>query len=447
MGNRSRYISNWLTMWRQETNSAFPEQVRQRRRVLLLGYLAGVATLALLTVAFSTVTSPVDGRARSPFVDLRAVPDSVLRRPHVVVLEIGEADFRDLANNPGQRGRHWERLGRAAFLADGKLTFETPVGVRIHGGSSRFLPLKSLRLFFRRSINATRPAAADVGLAGDMRYESLILHGDVRPDTGTLEFHYSNPIAYTVAERMGVMTARTLPMSLVMNGGPPVPYVLSEHLGPEVIGERLGHKNIRVYNLRDDADKKRLETEGPLAELTARYGGKENWTRERIGEVVDLDNLSRWFITLMFCGTRDLAQGMLVHDPERVGAKWFWVAWDLDMSFTRLEADIAPRAETFHLNVLIGNSGKDADMRRVLLRHLVKTSPSFRRDFVALFETARDSLITPAFLDETLVKYEHAAAVNGITDARYQVIIRDFLARRATILTEQLRTKFEPSLN
>jgi len=49
-----------------------------------------------------------------------------------------------------QRGREWERAVAVCFIgADGQIAFEQDLGVRIHGGTSRNRPRKTLRLYAR----------------------------------------------------------------------------------------------------------------------------------------------------------------------------------------------------------------------------------------------------------------------------------------------------------
>jgi hypothetical protein len=416
--------------------------------VRLAGYVAAVGAIAMLTSALSARTEdtapPTSARR---LVDLAVISDSVRQRPRVVVLELDRGELSEIVRNPGRRGRHWERVGRVAFLTDGQVTFESPVGVRVHGGSSRFLPQKSLRLYFRPSLQASHPRSADVGLEGDMEYESLILHGDVRPDTGSLAYHYANPISYAVARRLGIMTAATVPASLVINGRSPLPYVTSEHINPRLVARLVGHDSITVYNLRDDVEKERVRSEGPIAELTARFGAVDGWTMDQVGEVVDLDNLINWWISVMYCGTRDIAQGTLILDHTKSRARWSWMAWDYDISFGRLDNPAVARGEDFYLQWLEGRArAPDPDARAVLLRRLFTSSEPFRRRFAERFVVARDSLLTQAFLDRTLAEYEQAAVVHGITDLRYQQKTRDFLMQRSAVLTEQLRTRLSLDL-
>ncbi len=434
-------------MWKQETPSVSSTPHERRRRLRLAAYACAIVAIAGMTGAMSELARANAMRAESRYVDLRAVPDSVLRRPRVVVLEVDRDELNEIIAHPGQRGRHWERVGRIAFLSDGRLTFESPVGVRVHGGSSRYLPVKSLRLFFRPSLGATRPTSAEVGLEGDATYETLILHGDVRPDTGGMEFHYANPVSYAIAQRLGISTAATVPSSVVINGGQPLPYVTSEQLNPALLRARLGSDSAIIYNLRDVRDKERLRTEGPLAELHERFGQTSTWTMEQVGEVVDVENLINWFLSVVFCGTRDIAQGTLVHDPARAGAQWFWIGWDYDMSFGRLDDPGGGRAEDFHMKWLFSPvRAPDPDARAVILRHLFRTSASFRERFARRFVVARDSLVTARFLDGTLSTFERAATDNGITDRRYQMVMRDFLTRRSAVLTRQLQAQLSTDL-
>lgn len=435
-------------MWKQDRiiESSTPA-ARRRRRLRLAAYGVAIVAIAVLTGAMSELARATGTRAESRYVDLRAVPDSVLRRPRVVVLEVDRSELQEIVEHPGQRGRHWERVGRIAFLSNGTLTFESPVGIRVHGGSSRYLPVKSLRLFFRPSLDATRPTSADVGLEGNERYETLILHGDVRPDTGNMEFHYANPVSYAIARRLGISTSETVPASLVINGGDPLPYVTSEQLNRALLRSRMASDSLTIYNLRDVGDKERLRTVGPIAELQRRFGPARGWTMEQVGEVVDLDNLISWFLSVMFCGTRDIAQGTLVHDATRTGAPWYWVAWDYDMSFGRLDNPEGGRAEDFHMKWIYSPvRTPDPDARAIILRQLFRNSPEFRERFAQRFVVARDSLLTPRFLDETLKKFERAAEDNGIADVRYQSVMRDFLMHRGAVLTRQLQERLSIDL-
>ena len=59
-----------------------------------------------------------------------------------------------------------------------------------------------------------------------------------------------------------------------------------------------------------------------------------------IAPLVDIENLTRWFIAMEFCGTLDAYQGPgQFYLPGRRPAPWFWVTWDMDQSFRNQDLD------------------------------------------------------------------------------------------------------------
>ncbi|MGF1564560.1 MAG: CotH kinase family protein [Flavobacteriales bacterium] len=55
-----------------------------------------------------------------------------------------------------QRGVEWERTASVSVLREGKLAWEQLTGVRIHGGKTRNAPQKSLRVYSRGALGATK---------------------------------------------------------------------------------------------------------------------------------------------------------------------------------------------------------------------------------------------------------------------------------------------------
>ena len=402
----------------------------------LLGVAApGIAGLARL----------VRDRPSTGLLDLSSIPDSVLQVPRLAVLEMDPGDLDALLSHSQQRGRRWERPARIAFLSDGAVRFESHVGVRIHGGISRIADSRqrSFRLRFTESLGSSTPAGASIGFREARRHRTLVLHGDVRGQLGA-EWHYVNPVAFELARRVGVHTAETTPITLVINGGKPLPYVLTEYLDLDFLETRFGHRDFTMFDTKSRTPEE-IEAINPLTELYARAGAPENWTLERVAEVVDIDNLSRWFIASLYCGTRDMWQGKLVRDRSGPRAKWFWIAWDFDQSFGRPPAVPYPIPQpepvweddqfALHLSVL-----RQRDERAVLLEHLFRTSEEYRRVFRELFHKVRAELLTEQFIDQVLTQYEQVAADHGIEDTQYQKRIRQWFANRPDIVRRQVQT-------
>ncbi|MGQ0764807.1 MAG: CotH kinase family protein [Gemmatimonadota bacterium] len=411
--------------------------------LLLAGAVVGLALAVGEPTGAGGVRPP--GWTLPGLVDLSAVPESVLSRPAVAVLKVEGNGLRELWDNPYERGRHWERIGQVAFLTNGLVQHESAVGVRVHGGGSRQQGMKSLRLYFRTSLEASGVPGTAAGLDSRRVYRNLVLHGDRRAeDGGGTAWHYVNPIAYEFTAALGVPVVKTRPISVVLDNGRPRPYVLTELLDLDWFEARYGHRQFLVFETKDSSEHAAIMESGPLAALEQRFGARDNWTLERISEVVDVDNMSRWFMAVLFCGTRDAAQGKMVLDQSRPDARWFWVAWDMDHSFGRKDIFSPETWAVDHWTTMLERPAADGqyeDARVVLLRHLFATSDSFRESFADLFSHARDSVFSSAAVATVLERYEKEAAIHGVTDTRYQQLIRDFMQRRPAALRELLERR------
>jgi hypothetical protein len=416
-------------MWDQFGDSTVSKTTHKRTPgITHFGIFVVVLAIAFLAIS-SMPNMPVSG-------NLGQVPDAVLRLPNLVFLEAKPEDIQTIIANSMQRGRRWEPPAHISFLSDGVLKFESNVGVRIHGDVSRtkFTHQKSFRVYFRKALEGINAPGPFIGFEKLRSHNVLVLHGDERHSDESPEGHYMNPIAYDIARRIGVMTAETVPIALVINDGTPQPYVLTEYIDIDYVESRFGHRDFDIYDSKDLAPW--VDSAGPVFELRSRFGDPRNWTLEEIGKVVDLDNLSRWYLTALFCGTRDLWQGKLVRDRSKSDAKWFWIAQDLDGSFLEYDGATPFPQPVWEFDRPL--RFRDFEDPRVILLRQLFTNEQFRRSFARLFVDIRDNLLTPEFLDEVLSRYERAAAVYGVEDIAYQGKTRTYLARRPTLLGDQI---------
>ena len=161
-----------------------------------------------------------------------------------------------------------------------------------------------------------------------------------------------------------------------------------------------------------------------------------------VGHLVDLDNLTRWFIATVFCATNDAYQGPgQFRDPMRESAQWFWVNWDMDQSFRQ------PDQDTFWY--LLSRTGKPRGRRpneprpRILVT-LLDEDPEYRAYFQRVWTDVMNHVLTPAFLDERFEHYFAEASRLDLRDLAYLTPLKVFLQRRPTvawqIATDWLRT-------
>ncbi len=328
---------------------------------------------------------------------------------------------RGLLTNPTARGREWERPGHVSFFDGGRLQLATKVGVRLHGGASRvYSKLKSFRLYFRPSYGpAAVPAQTffSQGPAGDLT--RVIVHNDVRVDRLKREWHLVNPLAYDIAGRLGGIVPRTRPVRFYLNGESQGVYVVTEQISPEFLETRFGHRDFAIDDPKD------LESLFQWARTTRPLRMQD------VAAKVDLDNLTSWALTVLFCATTDvMTQSPMVRDRTDPKARAFWITWDLDHSFMDLyQRGPEPWLLDSYRTILYNR-----EVRSWILTRLLERDENYRRYFSDRLAIALNHQLAPAFLEERFGFYREVALRRGARDNGYLDELEGFLKARPQAL-------------
>lgn len=318
-----------------------------------------------------------------------------------------------------RHGRSWERFGWISFFENGRLVFSSGAGVRVHGGGSRTTQNpQSFRLYFRRRYGLDQlPGGVAFGGEHSHPLKRLILHNDARPwQTQNFLFHLVNPLGYDIARALGNITPATRPVRFYLNGHFDGVYVLTAHFdAKDWFNDHVGHRASMA-----DAD---------LDRLWQHVKALQPLRMRDVGQLLDLDNMTRWFIAAIFSDNRDAYQGPgQFMDPGRT-PPWLWVTWDVDQSFRDPSHDVLPM-------LLEASPGQPRRGRRpneprpYVFTTLLKEDPEYREYFKRMWVDAMNYVLTPEFLDERASFYEERARTLGITDTAYQKLIRTFFAQR-----------------
>ncbi len=398
------------------------------RWIVLIGTTAALVGLGLLVEARGDFALLRFGIQRTPQLAPSTVilPAAALRS-HVptVSLYLRPEDLNDrrtgILANKMRHGRDWERQGWVSFFEGDRLTYTASVGVRIHGGGSRLTsPRQGFRLFFRRSYGA-KALPGGIAFQGAHAHpvRRLIIHNDVRKGARGIRWHFLNPLAYDIAEAAGGIVAETRPARFYLNGDFQGVYVLTEHFDSDEFFETHWGHPVRLNAGEFEDLWRQLQALGPPRMPAVR-------------QLVDLDNLTRWFIATVFCATGDPFQGPgQFRDPSRATAQWFFVNWDMDQSFRE------PDHDTF--GALLGKGGRrrvrrDSDPRSYLLTELLANDPEYREYFKREWIDVMNYRLTPAFLDERFEHYAHLAQQLGVDDLNYLTPLKRFLQTRPAIV-------------
>lgn len=343
---------------------------------------------------------------------------------------VDEADLHSpdtgIFPNALEKGRHWEREASISYFEDGVLRYETPAGLRVHGGSSRRGKIKSFALTFRRTYAGTPRAQPGVFFAG----KSPAVQRIVLSNTAQVK-RFLNPLALDIATAIGCETSRSQPARVILNGkvvnsG----YFLLEHQSREFLRHRYGHDDFEWVRLKGES-----RPSLSLDLLSAWIKTKpDNITMEKLARKFDIEDLCAWMFAVTFCATLDEDQGGYYKDYTNPDDVWHSLAWDMDGSF-------------FHGEPV---DRQDVDFDRVrglrgrIFRRLCETDAGFRAHFEAFAKDRLAGPVAPAAIQALVEKYR-AYARSDVFKSKRPALLRAldeterFLLARRGIYLEDLR--------
>ena len=338
------------------------------------------------------------------------------------------------------RGRDWERMAYVSYFERGRLMFASGVGLRLHGGSTRDpFHKKRVRLYFRDEYGADRFPPGLIFTGESDALPTLVVRTDGN--------HFACPLAFDISRRIGAVAPKTWPVIFVLNGESQGQYYLTEHLSRKRWEARLGHTNFvfHRYNSNDA--------------VSDEFRQLDHWVRnargpltvEAVEKRVDLDNLTRHLLSVVYCGTNDWMQGVAVLDKSRPDPRWTWINWDMDNSFVNygkaLKKGRRPwRKEAFELlfsHIDYKKAGNPVQpitrggMRKVLFTRLWKYSPEYRDYFVRLTTDLLNHRLDRDYLLSRLAFYR------DVMDIYIPETWDEFVLHRGEFIREELQRYFD----
>lgn len=344
-----------------------------------------------------------------------------------------------------ESGREWERLARMAYFENGSNLFSTLAGIRLHGKRSRepWSERHSFRLYFRDTYGADqfKPGLLFGPESEPLRH--LVVHDDWPTNSP-----FANSLSFDVVRRIGGVAPPCRPVMFILNGEVQGMYFLSEQISRPQWVARMGHRDfiMRVFTGGGDAE----AVERLLALRDRLRNDPERVTLDWAARRFDLDSLTRFIFSIVYCGTADGWQGAGILDRSVPEPKWSWIHWDMDHSFWDPYGDHAKRRpwQTEGLErVLVkpDDPGYDrwkvkADIRALLFTRLMNECPDFRRRYVRQAMDWLNHRITEAFMKARIDHYETLTVAYGREDRAFIRDYREFAQHRAGFLREEMST-------
>ncbi|HRX56324.1 MAG TPA: CotH kinase family protein [Verrucomicrobiales bacterium] len=332
---------------------------------------------------------------------------------------------RGIVLHPEEREKASERLAWASARWDSDLVLESPVGLRIHGGSSRGGPMKSFALVFREEYSGhpLSPPGLFFGSEAPPVPRLLLV-------TAYETSQFNNVLATEIADRLGCRTSRSVPALVRLNGTEiKAPYFLCEHQSPGFVRDHYG---------MDPIDWKRLKLvdSEEVTESSPEFDDYRRWQRRKRTQVdlaeearrFDLEDLCAWVLAVTFTATTDSDQGAYFRVHANPPGPWHCLTWDMDGAFNTgiyvyKGREVDCRRQCFE--TLVGE-------RALLFNRLCQGSSEFREYFRAFVHRKLEALNRETLLE---IADRHIAMARSLPHAPQETISvllqsRSFLARR-----------------
>ena len=352
-----------------------------------------------LTIAQDTVIRAagfLDGRM---IVDPAAGTYFVRRsRPSLPVLSISmnAADFSNVHNNSGGRGRGSEREAHLEIFNDeGQQVIQTGFGIRLHGGAGRgggFNIKKAYKAYFRGVYGETKlryPLIPDTDLEV---FDKLVLRSNFndaigRNGNGSL---LRDQLIRDLHKDMG---------GFISHGAWYHMFVNAQYRGIYNIVERMDEEYMEDYFPEEGSDWDVMKTGDDVL-----VGSNQEWNRiatfmgqnnlssndayNAFGEFVDIENFTSYMIVNIWAQNHDWPHNNWYASRSRSeGGKWRFFCWDAEFGISLSPGGYSSNTVTHALN----GGGRLAEIFRALSNNL-----GYRRYFTDEVERYLNGPLSPA---------------------------------------------------
>jgi hypothetical protein len=327
--------------------------------------------------------------------------------------------------NYNQRGEEWERLVHLEFFeTQGNLAFSQEMGARIHGGTSRNRPRKSLRMYARSDYGTTwveYPLFPDKDIP---EYKRFLLRNSGN-DWGDAIFR--DAFMQSLIEDLDLDIQYSRPAVLFING---------EYWGIHNIRDRLDNRYLEThYGIDDDADYTILEGNAEFAR--GNPAGRQHYvdminfinqqglvSQENYDELqtrMDVENFADYQIAQIYFMNTDWPGNNLqywryftsTYIPDAdygLDGRWRWQIFDADFGFglnfdyvTGVEQGAAHNTLAFALRPN-GPSWPNPPWSTLILRRLVENN-DFRNSFILRFTDLLNTNFSESTVTQKLEDY------------------------------------------
>lgn len=289
-----------------------------------------------------------------------------------------EVDWNWGTGNFHQRGREWERKVNVSFFENKHLVFSQDAGVRIHGGGSRALPIKSLRLYARSAYGTPTfnyPFFPDLDI---QNYDRILLRNSGQDFNDT---YIKDALTHELIKHLDIEIQHYQPSILFLNG---------EFWGIHNIRERIDERYLKYRKNASDIDLIENFIYAPIGskshydyflETLLNHDIKTEEAFNYFSENVDVQNYIDYMIAKIYFGVYDFpGNNLQMWREKKTTSKYRFIFYDNDDAFEDYKFNALK-----HATYEQGSDWPNPPHSTILFRTILKNG-QFKNIFLERFE-------------------------------------------------------------
>jgi hypothetical protein len=318
-----------------------------------------------------------------------------------------EPDWLENMCNYWRRGIENEKAANMTYFVNGVPVLNTDIGIRIHGGGTRALQSKSLKLYARSDYGANSMGYKFFNNKTDDKFESLVLRNSGNDFNNTL---FKDALNHRIIRSLNVITESYQPTVTFVNG---------EFWGILNIRERYDDDFFkRTFNI-EKTELDLLEDQGKPYDVS--YGDELDYQNmisyitnnslandanyNYIKTRLDPDSFSDYYISNIYLANGDWpgtniefwrkrTNGYVPNAPYGNDGRWRWAIHDMDGTFGFYYDDVTYNT----LELATATNGPvypNPAWSTLILRKLLENS-SYKNDFINRFADLMNTTFLPS---------------------------------------------------
>ena len=248
--------------------------------------------------------------------------------------------------NPEKRGQRWERPVTVAWLSpEGEPDFSVGAGLRIHGYTSRRLPKKSFRLYFRGEYGPRELAYPLFGMEPGQTYDRLVLRAGYNDQwsctgcSGGEPVYVRDQLVRNLHGAMGQVVPQGRWVVVYLNGAYWGLYNLTERIDDAFLATHFDTSEWYAISATGEITPGSAHRWYLVADWLIGADLRAAAQYEQAVKQLDIENFTGYFLLNVRAQNRDWPRWNRIVARPRGGpdTRWRFIVWDAEATFERDE--------------------------------------------------------------------------------------------------------------